>query len=216
MPSVKIALGLPVYRSMSAHALAPLLGELAGTSLVTEILLESRPLVAEARNAICRDALELWDRGRVTHVVMLDDDVALPQGGLSMLAAAAETHPAVTGVYYGRDGLPIVYAWPPFRQVTVDAVQHEPGGDPLLRVQGAGLGCCILDLPLLLELAEAMDGCAWFQTPTTVKAGRVEYTGEDIFFCQLLERHGVPLWLHRDVVCGHVKETVLGPVRTAL
>lgn len=74
------------------------------------------------------------------------------------------------------------------------------GGTNTVRVQGGGLGCCLLRVSVLDKLPRP-----WFRW--VVRPDGTE-TGEDIYFCDALRRANVPIYADTRVACGHAYREV--------
>jgi len=197
----KILLGIPTYKSVCAEGFAYQMGMLldsVNSGLIKRLEIEANMYVTMARNAMCRTAVDLWKKGEITHLWMVDDDVLIPPGGIAKLAS--RDFPLVVGVYYTKGLLPVAYNFDPFT-----FCQDIPASG-LFTAGGTGGGCLLVDCELLNRMAEEFGDEWWFQNNIEAAAGvnKEAYLGEDVFFFRRLHRMGVRAVLDCDIQCGHI------------
>src|ERR1019366_9931604 len=86
----KLLLGIPTYRSVTSEGFAYQMGMLldaVNSGLVRHLEVEANMYVTMARNTMCKTAIDLWKKGEVTHLLMVDDDTLVPPGGMTKLAS---------------------------------------------------------------------------------------------------------------------------------
>lgn len=198
----KLLLGIPTYKSVSADAFAYQMAMLldgVNSGLVKHLLMESNLYVTMARNMMCNTAIELWKKGEITHLLMIDDDMLLPRGAVTKLVE--RNLPVVGGAYYRKDLVPISYTIDPF------AFHDTIPGNGLFSTDGTGGGCLLIECSVLEQMAQKYGDNWWFQN-TIVKSFESPhqeiYLGEDVFFFRRLKEMGVPVAIDCDVQCGHI------------
>ena len=204
MEEKKILLGIPTYKSICADAFAyqmAFLIETINTGIVKHLVMEANMYVTMARNMMCRTAVELWKEGRITHLLMVDDDVLIPPGGVAKLAA--HTSRVVSGAYYKRDLTPVSYTLDPFK------FHNTIPGSGTVAVDGTGAGCLLVSCELLNLMADRYKDEWWFQNTIVKSSANVEtYLGEDVFFFRRLNQMGIRCAIDCDVQCGHIGVSV--------
>ena len=154
----KILLGIPTYKSVCSEGFAYQMGMLldsVNSGLVKRLEIEANMYVTMARNAMCFTAIDLWKKGEITHLLMIDDDVLVPPGGVAKLAS--RDFPVVGGVYYTRNLVPVVYDFNPF------AFRTAIPGSGIVTADGTGGGCLLVECELLNRMSEEFGDEWWFQ-----------------------------------------------------
>lgn len=174
---------------------------------------------AMARNRIAADALNAdYDR-----VLMVDNDIELPTDALAHLLEHdkfvvmgyylnryARGERRYTTLYKPGDGIWEMYSADELRAM-------RDAGETLVTVRGGGMGCCLIKTHLFRQLR-----FPWFEwTDTSRDELRVDSVydchdafhsgGEDINFCNLLARRGIPIYADVRVACGHEFREVVWP-----
>ena len=201
----KILLGIPTYKSICSEGFAYQMGMLldgVNSGLVKHIEMECNMYVTMARNKMCRSAIDLWKKGEITHLLMVDDDVMIPAGGIASLAS--RDFPVVGGAYYRRDLVPCVYNFDPF--VFCDSIP----GLGLFSADGTGGGCLLVECELLNRMAEEFGDEWWFNNTIENSKSNAQgtYLGEDVFFFKRLKRMGLRVVIDCDVQCGHIGTSI--------
>jgi hypothetical protein len=198
----KLLLGIPTYKSICARAFAYQMGMLldgVNSGLVKRLEVDCDMYVTMARNTMCKGAIEGWKRGEITHLLMVDDDVLIPPGGIAKLAS--HDFPVVSGVYYNSNLDPVVYDLNPF---TLYKIIPSSG---IIDADGVGGGCVLIDCALLQQMAEKFGNEWWFQNQivaSDVKDKAETYLGEDVFFFMQLKKMGIRVKVDCGVQCGHL------------
>lgn len=173
---------------------------------------------AMARNRIAADALN----ARYDYVMMVDNDIALPQDALRNLLE--HDKPMVMGYYLNR------YARGERKYTTLyrlgDAWEMYEGselaelrdrGERRIRVKGGGMGCCLMRANLFRALPfpwfewtdegrDGIDAADAYECHDAFQSG-----GEDINFCNLVTDSGFPIYADTRVACGHEFREVVWP-----
>lgn len=76
---------------------------------------------------------------------------------------------------------------------------YESDGDGAESVDRAGFGCVLFERDVFNQIP-----FPWFEEKPWG-----ESRGTDFNVCEKLEKAGIPIYGHYDVICGHRKETVL-------
>jgi hypothetical protein len=195
----KILLAIPTYKYLSSLAFGNhmrLLLDGINSGLVRQLDIEVDIYVTMARNNMCKLALDHYERGAITHLLMVDDDVLLPDGSIAKLAA--NDVPVVSAAYYMRSFQPIAYQLDPF------ALLASIPNAGKIKVDGAGAGCLMIDCKVLRAMKERFGDEWWFQNKIALDGGKDKYMGEDVFFFRRLKEMGMPVMLDCDVQCGHL------------
>jgi hypothetical protein len=179
-------------------------------------------MVTNARNTIVTKFLEQPADDAAEWLLFMDDDQLYPQHTLEYLIEAAD--PVERRIV----GLPVWRfasdAQGPVR-VTHNVMDlHEESGsfiewaepfpeNTVMQVAAIGTGCMLIHRSALLEMQAASveaglgSHWCWFRQVTYQPADICE--GEDLYFCRLAWRTGIPVWMNTAVTLQHVKRIVL-------
>ena len=121
-------------------------------------------------------------------VFWCDSDVILPVDAITRLADNGKEF--ITGIYFQRRS--------PFRPLIATFngnafhwVMRWPEG-AIAPIDGCGFGCVLTSLGMLRKLQSP-----WF---------KFEQFSEDFDFCLKAQRAGYQLYVHTDVICGHLQD----------
>jgi len=154
---------------------------------------------ALARISACNKARKYG----VDYLLMVDSDTVLPPDALSNMLEHDED--IVLGYYQwkkrkkGHTCIARLGTWGDWHQAS-DFKAMANAGMTSVEVQGGGLGCCLLRVSVLDRLPKP-----WFRWVVTADGTE---TGEDVYFCNLLRDHGVPIYADTRVACGHAYREV--------
>ena len=149
---------------------------------------------SRSRNFLVARAL---DRG-AEWIMFIDDDQSFKPDLLKLLLEA--DRPVVGALCLQRHAphMPLVYSdkddkgyWP------LDLRKHGP--NELVQVRAVGSGGMLVRSEVFRELGEI----DWFKHTTE--------QSEDMFFCDLLDEHGIPLFTHTGIRLGHIAPAVVFP-----
>lgn len=139
-------------------------------------------------------------RQGVDYILWLDSDMRFPREALFHLLQHRKD---VVGINYAK------------RQVPTEFVALKKVGAPrgercitretstgLEEVEALGFGCVLIRTSCLKDLPDPKD-VPWFQN---VHLGEGRWMGEDVWFCAMLRKAGVKIYVDHDLskVCGHV------------
>lgn len=201
----KILLGIPTYKHVSAFAFGCMMGTLldgVNSGLVKNLQIEADMYVTMARNIMCSTAIDLFNKGDITHLLMIDDDMHIPPGSIKQIAM--NDLDVVSGAYYTRSFQPVAYNFDPSYHF-LDTLPNEG----LLKVDGCGGGFLLLSCELLIKMQKFFGDDWWFQNSVEMDAGKEKYMGEDVFFFRRLKKMGVSAFIDCGVQLGHVGLTVI-------
>lgn len=186
----------------TAESLARVYGRGLTDGTVTALIVRGDTYIDTARNFLVTHALDV--PSEPTHIFWMDDDMVVPSDAVARLAAHGL--PIVGGLYHQRVAPfpPVAYRRDPDTERGVRMIDLEPDPVGMIRVDGMGLGCCLVELPLYLRMLEHFGDPWWHQ----VSSGR----GEDLHFFDRCGQMGVPVWLDCDLRCGHVRREVVSTV----
>lgn len=141
--------------------------------------------------------------GGVTHILWVDTDMTFPPDALLRLMRHQRL---VVGINYSQRGLPPDYV--ALKTVATDTtsgskLQTLPESTGLEEVEGIGFGLVLMRVEALAGLPSPQEG-PWFGfewMPT-----KRDWIGEDIYFCNLLRKSGVRIYVDHDLSkeCEHV------------
>lgn len=148
-------------------------------------------------------ACELAREYGAERLLMVDSDTVLPPDALANM------------MEHGADVVLGYYQWKRRKKGHTCLAKHGGWGEwyeakelralarngkTAVRVQGGGLGCCLLRVSVLDRLPRP-----WFRW--VVRPDGTE-TGEDIYFCEACKKAGVTILADTRVACGHAYREV--------
>ena len=154
--------------------------------------------IDEKRNDIARKFL---DMGKYSHVLMLDSDVVMPLDAISKMLH--EGRDVVSG-YYARKTFKSTSCVVPLtttnyeNKMTLSEISER--SEPFA-VRAIGLGCALISR----DVFERIDA-PWFKYDIRDDGSLLS---EDYWFCRKCIEHGVSVYVHPRIRCGHVKKEVL-------
>ena len=174
----------------------------AGASQIPcrEILCYDNHPISYARNAAVQEFL--LDKNN-THLLFLDSDVIVPMDIIPRMLKHDKL--VVSGWYNGRGNRkPLIFkkvnnAW---ACVTDEAIKSW--GDKLTPVDGVAAGC----LMIKRELFDVINTAEPFKEKTGMIHGDA-FTGEDLYFCDLVMKEGIQMYLDPTLRCLHHHWTLL-------
>lgn len=152
---------------------------------------------AANRNVIIDQALKMG----ATHILFIDDDVLVPSDVIRRLLV--HDVDIVSGLYLMRNF--------PHKPIAFDEVHNDgkcahleltPGRTGLVKVNGIGLGCCLIKSSVFNRLERPY-----------IRLGELhkEHWDDDISFFNRCREANIGLYLDLDVKCGHIASVVLWP-----
>lgn len=153
-----------------------------------------------ARNYCVEQFLQTDD----THLFFLDDDVVPPTDALQLLLDANK--PAISGLYPSEwfdssDGK-IKTRQNAFCDIRDDGELVEAKGRGVQPIRSCGGGCLLIRRDAIEQLK-----APWFKFHYNDNG--LMNLGEDVDFCKKLKEADIPLFVHFDVQCNHVKQVML-------
>lgn len=147
--------------------------------------------VDEARNRIVKAAIH----EECDYIFFVDSDVLIQQGQLERLVS--HNKDAITGIYYMR-ALP---HYSLIRRKTADRLYTpiEPHGTDLIKIDGAGFGCFLVKTSLFDKVEYP-----WFKFEYYQKDGMWRQLGEDLYFCEQLQKANIDMYCDQTIQCTHV------------
>jgi hypothetical protein len=200
---IRAVICMPSNRMVPAEtveSLARVYGRGLVDGTVTALLMLSDTFIDAARNLLVTQAVDVPTQP--THILWMDDDNVIPSDTVARLAA--HKVPIVGGLYHQRlpPFAPVAYRTVEGRKVQMIDLPDDPHG--LVRVDGLGLGCTLVEIGIYLAMAERYGDARWHAV--------VDGRGEDIWFFERVQEMGIPVYLDTDARCGHVRRETVGTV----
>lgn len=159
---------------------------------------------AVARNKIAKKAIEL----EADKVLMVDSDTVIPKDALTNLLSHGKevvlgyyAHRVKNGPYDGRSNVcrlgPVDYV-DQYQMDDLKALALE--GTYLERVHGGGMGCALISTDIFKRT-----DYPWFDW---VKYKNGLFLSEDLFFCEVCRKNGIPIYVDPRVSCGHIFRSI--------
>ena len=165
----------------------------------TSFTVVKNTLISVARNTIARNAIEAgFDR-----IMWFDSDMNIPRDALIKLTADMDRNPGidlVTGLYFTRKASikPVIYSHLHWEKVDgkVDAGAGNYFDYPegLIPIAGCGFGCVLTSVDIIKRVWEKI-GIPFAELPGF---------GEDLSFCDRVNRLEGKIYADTTVKCGHV------------
>ena len=172
---------------------------------------------ATARNKIAQTALDL----EVDYVLMVDNDVVLPKDALINLTDDLKdvclgyyAHRDVDNIYRGRTCVCKLYDsegtkyfnYPLESEYSAEEL-HElsENGTHKLQIHGGGMGCAFISTAIFRRLSYP-----WYDWVNYRDENR-GMLSEDLYFCELCRKGGIPIYTDTRVECGHILRRVQWP-----
>lgn len=158
---------------------------------------------AMARNNIARQA----KAENADYVLMVDSDVVLPGDALKNLLE--EPQDVVLGWYAHREGEydgrssicklgeQLNYTWQASCKELNDLASR---GINRIQVHGGGMGCALIKTDVFDRIEYPYFDWVNYKTGYVL--------GEDLFFCEQLDKAGIPVYADTRVSCGHIFRTI--------
>lgn len=170
--------------------------DLSGLNIIP--LFSTHYRLDSARNELVEMALQIG----ADEIIFLDSDVVIPVDGIKKLIAYDE--PVVSGVYFATfKGPKRPAAWTYDEEIgkhLIISPEQKPGLAP---VDAIGLGFAKVRMSVFRKITPP-----WFyyeggsyQDGKKIHDG----AGEDFYFCKLLRKMGIPVYLATMVRCKHIK-----------
>lgn len=143
--------------------------------------------IPRARHEILKSALE----ENVSHLLWVDSDQRFPKD--AALRLMGHNKPYV-GVNCSTRGIPPRYT--AIKKVGGDLLRTTPDSTGIEEVEAVGFACTLMDLRLIGDVIRHMP-MPWFVNQYDNK--RSKWIGNDVRFCQLLRKAGVPIHVDHDL-----------------
>jgi cellulose synthase/poly-beta-1,6-N-acetylglucosamine synthase-like glycosyltransferase len=161
--------------------------------------------VHDARNALMADAI----RYQYDAVLWLDSDMRFPQTALVRLL---QHRVPVVGINYSKRRMGEGFT--ALGQIAGDHVETTEQSNGLEQVGALGFGCILIRTECLKGMPDPLAE-PWFQNKYL---GNGKWMGEDVHFCALLQRVGVPIYVDHDLSkeCKHTGLFDFEPVHATI
>lgn len=191
---VNIVIGIPSIDNWSAEfgmSLAGLMFYLAQVPLDknvrgqrVQMINRRSSMLSQSRESIFEDALEV----KATHILMLDSDMVFPDDTVHRLYGHNRTF---VGANYVRKTIPASPVTASLKGGLTFTDEFSTGLEEVLHI---GFGVALLRMADVVDIPAPRFNMEWSDE---LKC----YSGEDVFFCQKLADHGVPVYVDHDLSC---------------
>ena len=168
--------------------------------------------IVQNRNYVVKGFLE---RGEAEWLWFVDTDIILKPDTLYRLMEIADRDdkPIVTAMYFSYLTHEVHFPLPlMFNRLGSGEYRSLEGfGRDPIRIDGCGMGCCVIHRSVLQAIEKAYDGIdpwVWFGRDVTWMKGKQTRLGEDFTFCSRASKLGFSLWGHCGVQVDHIKPRV--------
>ncbi len=189
----RIGIGIPTSNYVDQSFFYTMLFRMEEWSQTFDIIpiIESIIPIDDARNRIAKAAIY----SECDYIFFIDSDVLIQQGQLEKLVSWNKD--AITGVYFMR----VLPHYSLIRKKTADRLYTpiEPYGTDLIKIDGAGFGCFLVKTSVFDKIEYP-----WFQFKYYQREGVWRHLGEDLYFCEQMQRAGIDIYCDPTVQCTHV------------
>lgn len=189
--SARIAIAVPTTDMVRAKASFDLMRAVVAALMdgITVIPLQVEgSLLASQRTTLVQQALEM----DATHICFVDSDMRIPENIFARLMFHVKPETPVIAANCARRRMPVgptAYRLGPQGKEDVYTLPDSHG---LERVDCVGTGVMMIDAAVFSKIQQP-----WFATPWNAEMN--QHMGEDIWFCKLLAKAGIPLYIDHDV-----------------
>ena len=187
MDEIRVMIAIPTLDYIPYKFVESLVGltdHLHNKGIEHDVIFQGGTLVYMGREALCKKMLS----GYYSHMLWLDADMTF---GADILDKMLDDDlDFVTGVYRGRHG---EHKYCLFEKLLPEK-RFEALPNKIFEVAGCGFGCVLVKRKLLERVKDVHH--TWF-TPSS-------FFGEDVAFCDRVDKIGVKMWCDPDVKCGHI------------
>jgi len=176
--------------------------------------------VDDARNELVHACLTFKsDTEEISHVFFVDDDVLLGYNALPKLYE--QDKDVISGLYYSKSdpSYPLMFA-----DNNGGGVIREWEKDATIPVAALPMGCTLIKIDVFRKLQDSLPKnkkgrTEFFRTihkgtvvnqitltESSKKINIVPYVTEDVWFCRILEKHGIERFVDTSVFCWHWNE----------
>lgn len=170
--------------------------------------------VSTARNKSVNKALEL----EADYILMVDNDVVIPKETLNWMLEDAKdvclghyAHRNQDNIYNGNSNICRLYDQhgKKYFDYTLDSEytagdmeQFRTEGQTKIKIHGGGMGCAFIKTDIFSRLKYP-----WYKWANYPDKKRTSIS-EDLFFCELCRKAGIPIYADVRVSCGHLMRYV--------
>lgn len=161
-----------------------------------KIINEKGSIIPKGRQSL----IDMAVKAKATHALFVDTDQTFPADAAHLML---QRHKPVVAANVATKSIP---ASPTARKKSADwfggdKVYTDPSSKGLEEVWRIGFGMMLIDLSILPQLERPYFGLKWHEE---IK----DWTGEDWWFCERLEKAGIPIYIDHDLSrdVGHLGE----------
>ncbi len=202
----KLVIAVPVHDMIHATFAsdAMVLCLYIGSRLGAEWMVQIRGVLGTYIHIARQQLLEAAIADEADYVLWLDGDMRFPADGFQRLLSH---NVPMVGINYSTRRLPTRFTAIEHTTWTsqIGAVEHlvtRPESTGLARVDALGFGMVLMDLNAIKPALPDPKEEPWFWYEWKDSGQNV---GEDVYFCRLLERAGIPIYVDHDLskLCAH-------------
>lgn len=190
---IRICIGIPMGEYIHRSFFHTMLFRMEEWSQMFDIVpvIEFVIPVDEARNRIVKAAIH----EECDYIFFVDSDVIIQQGQLERLIS--HNKDAITGIYYMR----VLPHYSLIRRKIADKLYTpiEPYGTNLIKIDGAGFGCFLVKTSVFDNVEYP-----WFKFEYYQREGVWGQLGEDLYFCEQLQKANIDMYCDPTIQCTHV------------
>lgn len=196
----KVVVCSPIYGWVPAEAAASVTSMMVHErSMINGYRIVSGTYVHASRNQLIEESMAL----NPTHLLFLDSDMVVPEDTCRRLLR--HNKDVVSGLYFMR-------MEPHYPVLRKDLAPPKPDDcfldkrppNEFCEVSYVGFGCVLVSADVIKKAVAANGG-----KPVKFFSFSNDDEGEDIYFCRLMHRLGIPIYVDPTCECGHVGTSVV-------
>ena len=193
----KIAICIPMRETIYTTFFDNFLKTLFDTSKnhVIALNLSVRFPLQKARQELMENAL----KSDPDYILMIDSDMILPDGIVDKLIGMDVD--VASALYFAKNPpyMPIIR----FKKENENYYESRAVSlNERVEVDAAGLGCMLIKAGVVKKLLEK-EKKIFDMTEREVRGQKIPI-GEDVYFCELLKKHGHKIFVNTGIICGHI------------
>lgn len=181
---IKLAVAMPSMGVIKTKTAESLIAMCKNLPFDYYFLSHEGSILHHMRERLVKKAIDLG----CTHLLFVDSDIVFDKDAVVRLV---ERNKDIVGANYSRRRLPL--------EDTVVGIQGE--GLNIAKCESVGTGFMLIKISIFDYLPEP-----WFFWESNTDGDLV--TGEDYWFCRLVQKHGFDVWCDLSVKVGHIGDYI--------
>ena len=198
---MKLAILLPVYKSIEAEAFISLINLMTKElkNVKYHIFVHAYDIIDKARNELVKQAIN----AECTHILFIDSDQKISEGTFTRLFKVMQDKNAkiVSALIFTKK-FPYLPQPRKLKYNYLDIIYDYPI-DEIIEVDGIGMGCVLIDTSVFNEI-----GFPYFKFDWAERSGEPFQVSEDLFFCNKVREKGIKILVDTGITSEHIGSIV--------